>query len=446
MPGMPPGIRFIVGNEAAERFCFYGLQSILVIYLTQYLRDGMGAKAPMTENDANQCYHWFVAAVYFFPTVGAALADFGWGKYRTVFYLSLVYVAGCLVLAADPTRPGLFAGLALIAVGSGGIKACVSAHVGDQFGAANEHLIERAFGWFYMAINSVTVLATFFIPVVLARYGPHWAFGWPALLMLIATGIFWSGRHRFVHIPAMGWGGLRTAFNRNGLTIIGRLSLIFGFIAVYYSLSDQGGSEWVLQARRMNLHFLGLTWLPPQLGALFPVMMLACIPLCQYGVYPLVNRVFPLTSLRKIGLGLFVSGLSFLVTAWIESKLGRGLKPSIGWQLPAYALQAIAHVMVGIPALEFAYTQAPKTLKSTVMALFFLSATVGNAFTALVHGFAANPNGSLKFQGATYYEFFALLSTGCVIPFIAVAKAYKVRIVTRSEPWPHSFGEAAKEA
>src|SRR6185295_12162569 len=110
-----------------------------------------------------------------------------------------------------------------------------------------------------------------------------------------------------------------------------------------------------------------------QIQAVNGLMILAFIPLFQYVIYPAISRVFPLTPLRKIGLGLVVTGLSFFVSAWIETRLAAGAKPSIGWQLPAFALLSAGEVMVSITGLEFAYTQAPKPLKAMVQALYLLS-------------------------------------------------------------------------
>ena len=150
---MPPGVPYIVGNEAAERFSFYGMKAILVVFMTQYLMGQHGGLSVMSEEEAKYYFHVFTMAVYFFPLLGAMLADALLGKYRTVIGLSLVYCLGHLCLALDETRLGLFAGLALIALGAGGIKPCVSANVGDQFGSRNKHLLEKVFGWFYFSIN-----------------------------------------------------------------------------------------------------------------------------------------------------------------------------------------------------------------------------------------------------------------------------------------------------
>jgi POT family proton-dependent oligopeptide transporter len=413
------------------------MRAVLVVFMTQYLVDRSGAKAVMNENQADQWYHWFVASNYFFPALGAIISDAFWGKYHTIIWLSLVYCAGSVVLAFDHTRLGLGLGLGLIAVGAGGIKPCVSSHVGDQFGPDNGHLISRAFGWFYFSINFGSFFSILLIPWLLEHYGPGLAFGVPAGLMLIATYAFWSGRYKFAHIPPGGKTFLRDTFNREGLATIVRLAVIFAFVAVFWSLWDQSGSEWVLQAEKMNLHFLGINWLSSQIQALNAIMVLAFIPLFQYVVYPAIDRIFPLTSLRKIGLGLIVIGLSFLVSAWIETQIAAGLKPSIGWQIPAYALLSASEVMVSITALEFAYTQAPKPMKSIVMALFLLSVSAGNAFAAIVHWFIANPDGTTKLHGAAYYGFYSALSIGCVGIFVFVAKLYKEKTHLQGDVSPN---------
>lgn len=426
---MPPGIPFIIGNEAAERFSFYGLRAILVVYMTQYLRNRAGALAPMNENDANSWYHLFVASNYFFPMFGAILADAFWGKYRTVFWISLVYCAGCIALAADPTRTGLFLGLALIALGSGGIKPCVASNVGDQFGTTNRHLVSRAFGWFYFAVNAGSMISIPLTPVLLDKFGPRVAFGVPAGLMLLATMIFWSGRHKFVHVPPKGRAFLRETFTRATFAAFGRLGILFIFVAVFWSLWDQSGGEWVLQAEKMERHVEVFGWhfelLASQIQAVNAVMILALIPMFQYWFYPAMNAVWRLTPLRKIGLGIFTIGLSFLISAWIEARLGAGVKIHVFWQLPAYLLLSAGEVMTSITALEFAYTQAPTHLKSIVQALYLWSISAGNLFTALVHAFIQNPDGSNKLPGAMFYLFFAVLAMASAVIFSLIARHYK---------------------
>ena len=101
-------------------------------------------------------------------------------------------------------------------------------------------------------------------PELLRRFGPHVAFGVPGVLMGIATLTFWSGRQRFAHIPPGGKRFLSEAFSREGLGVMGRLALIYAFVAMFWALFDQTASSWVLQAKRLDLEFLGFTWLPEQ--------------------------------------------------------------------------------------------------------------------------------------------------------------------------------------
>ena len=157
-PSIPSGIPYIVANEAAERFSYYGMRAILVVFMTQYLMNAAGELDLMSEHEAQGYFHLFVSAVYFMPVFGALLADGVIGKYRTILFLSLFYCVGHFALAMDDTRMGLLIGLGLIAVGAGGIKPCVSAHLGDQFGASNHHLLSRVFGWFYFSSNFFTPL------------------------------------------------------------------------------------------------------------------------------------------------------------------------------------------------------------------------------------------------------------------------------------------------
>ncbi|MFT4175659.1 MAG: POT family MFS transporter [Luteolibacter sp.] len=394
---MPPGISFIIGNEAAERFSFYGMRTILVVFMTQYLAF-MDSRATQTMSGATavEYYHQFTSWVYFTPLFGALLADIFLGKYRTILWLSIVYCLGHAALACmglfGNSGHWLLLGLALICIGSGGIKPCVSAHVGDQFGKANRHLLPRVYNWFYFSINFGSIFSTFLTPWLLEYYGPHWAFGVPGVLMAIATLLFWMGRKRFVHIPPSGLGFFRESFSREGLMALCKLIPLFAFIAVFWSLYDQTGSSWVLQAEQMNLKFLGITWLESQIQGFNPILILVFIPLFTLVLYPWMNRLFPLTPLRKIGIGLCLMVASFALVTLVQSWIDSGQRPSIGWQLLAFVLITASEVMVVIVALEYAYTQAPRAMKSWVMALFWLAVFGGNQFTAQVNRLIVIPS------------------------------------------------------
>ena len=201
-PGrLPRQVPYIIGNEACERFSFYGMRNILVPFLISSI---LLTYLPESEREgmAKDVFHTFVIGVYFFPLLGGWLSDRYFGKYNTVFWLSLVYCAGhaCLAMFED-NRTGFYTGLFLIALGSGGIKPLVSAFVGDQFDRTNKHLAKIVYDAFYWTINFGSFFASLLMPKFLAAYGPSVAFGIPGVLMGIATLIFWMGRHKYVHVP-----------------------------------------------------------------------------------------------------------------------------------------------------------------------------------------------------------------------------------------------------
>ncbi len=431
--GLPAGIPWIIGNEAAERFSFYGMRTILVVFMTTHLMDAAGRPAPMDEAEAKGWYHLFVSAVYLTPLLGAALADLWLGKYRTILLLSLVYCAGHLVLALDATRAGLAVGLALIALGAGGIKPCVSAHVGDQFGWRNRRLIPRTFAWFYAAINLGAFSSTLLTPWLLDRFGPHWAFGVPGLLMALATWIFWAGRRRFVHVPPAGGALLNELLSRDTGRIFLRLGVIYLFVAVFWALFDQTGSSWVLQARHMDRVVMGVEILPAQVQAANPLLVLLLIPLFQRWLYPWLERRGFARPMHKVALGFFVAVAAFAVAAVAQARIDAGGAPSILWQLAAYLLLTAAEVMVSITALEYAYTQAPRTMKSFVMALFMLSVSLGNLFTGAVNFFIQRSDGGLLLEGAAYFWFFTGLMLATALLFTALLPRIRDRLILQSD-------------
>ncbi len=454
---MPPGIPFIIANELAERFCYYGINSILSVYMVQNLHFG-DAQATIWQS-------LFKFGAYFFPFFAAILADVFWGKFKTIMFLALFYCAGCAVVALVSGPSALAAGLFLTAFGTG-IKSCVSTNVGDQFTEKNQHLISKAFSYFYFSINLGSSVSIFMCPVWLETYGPKVAFGIPAGMMLLATAVFWAGRRRFTVIPpamkqrqnrgALAFAlcfapvlgitmwvyyaagstaaavlvllsqmalviylclntGLRKAlppelvawleqcFTGDSLKLVLKLGFIYYiFIAIFWSLWEQSnGQTWTLQATSdlMDKHLFtflqgvpGLSglaayeMLPAQFTVVNGLFILAMIPIFTFGIFPLWQRFFRITALRKICVGLFVIAASFLIIAWIENQIVHGHRVSGWWQILAYGVLSASEVLISITALEFAYSQAPLKMKSFMMAAMYLfSVSVGQAFTVEVN-------------------------------------------------------------
>jgi len=244
---MPPQVPYIIGNEGCERFSFYGMRNILTVFMMTSLL--LAIPEPLRKAEAKEVFHTFVIGVYFFPLLGGWLADRFFGKYNTIFWLSLVYCAGhaCLAIFENNLR-GFYLGLFLISLGSGGIKPLVSSFVGDQFDKSNRSLAQKVYDAFYWIINFGSFFASLLMPVVLKSYGASIAFGLPGALMALATLILWSGRRKYVHQPARGanphsflkvvW----TALRRGGLGL-GFLAL--GLLGAAVSLSQMGSLGFV---------------------------------------------------------------------------------------------------------------------------------------------------------------------------------------------------------
>jgi POT family proton-dependent oligopeptide transporter len=438
--GYPPQVKYIVGNEACERFSFYGMASILVLYMNEHLL--------YAERDAKAYYHLFMMATYLTPLVGGWLADRFFGRYATILWVSLAYVAGHAVLASWETRTGLLVGLALVAAGAGGIKPSVSAFVGDQFGAGQAPLLRSIYGWFYWVINLGSVTSKIAVPLLLLSAGPRVAFALPGVLMAIALAVFWAGRRHYVRAPParpdphgflrvveralrrLGTGRpgqpwLDAARDRHpeeaieGARAVLRIMGVFAAVTLFWALFDQKGSSWVFQARQLDLELLGRQVSPAQLQALNPALVLVLVPLLTWGVFPaLERRGVVLAPLRKMTWGMFATVLAFVAAALLQTAVDAGRTPHALWQLPQYLLLTTGEVLVSVTGLEFSYTQAPRAMRSTIMSIWFFTVFLGNLLTAAVTAL-------VPLEGAAYFWVFAGLMLAAALAFRAVAARYR---------------------
>lgn len=441
----PSQIRYIVGNEACERYSYYGMRSILTVFMIQVLL--------MQEAEATSTYHLFAGACYLFPLLGAYLSDRIWGKYKTILYLSLVYCLGHAVLAVWENKAGLYWGLGLIALGSGGIKPCVSAHVGDQFKANQQHLLKKVYELFYFMINFGSFFSTIITPWTLKTYGPSIAFGIPGVLMFIATIVFWMGRNEFVHVPPTKGDGhglfhvVTSAFKNSSSRKAGEsfldgalkdhsreqveavksvfdIAKLFASITIFWALFDQHGSSWVIQAMNMDLNFMGVEFEASQIAAWNPIMVMGLIPFFSMIVYPALDKLgITSTPIKRMTLGMFVAAFSFFLIGALQMWMdGSEVKINVMWQFFPYLVITIAEVMISITGLEFAYTQAPRAMKSSIMSIWLLTVFFGNLITAYVSKVNFFPTASTG-----YFMFFAVLMALFAGVFWFMGTRYKVK-------------------
>ncbi len=510
---MPSAIPYIVGNEAAERFNYYGLRAILTTFMVAQFYNPTGSTDPAVmqaaEATANAKTHDFVAMSYLLPMFGGMVSDWFWGKYKTILYLSIVYVIGNITLAVSVNSEVVFtSALMLIALGAGGIKPCVSANVGDQFDETNQHLISKAFSAFYASINAGSLLSILMIPYLKAHYGPSIAFGVPAIAMMIATAFFYAGRNKYVKVPPKGdnnklvilltafgtllasylifdkfskdifgptfqggtgpilgaWGlmilavamifkkqwfakpgnfvgiNLYAATNGGfanaakeygaetieGIKSVWRIFSVFAFVPIFWALWDQSQSEWVVQAQKMDLNFLGIQWQAEQISFVNAGFILAFIPLFNFVVFPMLEKMgVKVTPLRKLGAGFVITALSFVVISIIQGWIDAGQTPNIGYQIAAFVVLTAGEVLVSITCLEYAYTQAPPSMKSTIMASYLLTVTLGNVVVSIIQNNIKAGGFFAQFHGASFFWLFTGICAANAVIFMIISPRIK---------------------
>lgn len=356
----PKSVFFILTTEFCERFSYYGMRAILTLFLKNVLK--------FNEDTATVIYHAFTMFAYFTPLFGGMIADSLLGKFRTIFYLSVVYVVGNVVLSLGATPPlGLpdvafsMIGLVLIAIGTGGIKPCVSAFGGDQFQLPQQEVqLAGFFSIFYAAINSGSLISTFITPIFrkdIKCFGDDTcyplAFGVPAVLMLVALIVFLAGS--FMYKKRKPTGNVITQVfktvghaisrkrkskgdkrehwldyaddkygkrNIEDVKILLQILLLYIPLPFFWSLFDQQGSRWTFQASRMDGDLGGFVLKPDQMQVVNPILVLAFIPIFDKGIYPLLAKCNILKKpLQRLVMGGVFAGLAFVISGFVEIEL-----------------------------------------------------------------------------------------------------------------------------
>ncbi|NXE10584.1 S15A1 protein, partial [Lophotis ruficrista] len=376
--GYPLSIFFIVINEFCERFSYYGMRAVLVLYFKYFLQ--------WDDNLSTAIYHTFVALCYLTPILGALIADSWLGKFKTIVSLSIVYTIGQAVMSVssindltDHNRDGSpdnvsvhialsMIGLILIALGTGGIKPCVAAFGGDQFEDDQEKQRSRFFSIFYLSINAGSLISTIITPVLRAQEcGIHskqrcypLAFGVPAALMAVSVVVFIVGsrmykkiqpqgnimiqvakcigfaiknrfRHRSKEFPKREhW--LDWASEKYDKRLIAQTKMVLKVLFLYiplpmfWALFDQQGSRWTLQATTMDGDFGAFPIQPDQMQTVNPILIIVMVPVVDAVIYPLIKKCkINFTPLRRITVGMFLASLAFVAAALVQVQIDKTL-------------------------------------------------------------------------------------------------------------------------
>ncbi|XP_056321315.1 solute carrier family 15 member 1 [Danio aesculapii] len=376
--GYPISIFFIVVNEFCERFSYYGMRAVLVLYFRYFL---------LWDDDlATSIYHAFVALCYLTPILGAIIADSWLGKFKTIIYLSIVYAVGQVIMAVstihditDINRDGTpdnftfhialsMLGLVLIALGTGGIKPCVAAFGGDQFQEHQSKQLNTFFSVFYLCINAGSLLSTLITPVLRAQQcGIHTqqqcyplAFGVPAALMVVSLVVFIAGSGMYTKTAPEGnimgsvckciWFALTNRFRhrsdvypkrehwmdwaeeRYDKLLIAQIKMVLKVLFLYiplpmfWTLFDQKGSRWTLQATTMTGDFGGFVLQPDQMQTVNPILILTLVPIMDRIIFPLIKKCgLNFSPLKRMTVGMLFAATAFVAAALVQMEIDKTL-------------------------------------------------------------------------------------------------------------------------
>jgi dipeptide/tripeptide permease len=454
--GHPLGFWFFFWGEFSERCSYYGMKTILPVYLTGVLH--------YADTDASSIMNWFKMGCYSLPLLGGFLADRFFGKYWTIVGFSLPYVLGHFILGI-PTPLALTIALVLLAGGSGVIKPNISTLMGltyDQKRPGQEQLRASAFLWFYFAINIGALISTFALPEVTKHYGKDQhayaiAFQIPAWLMVASLLVFAAGKP-FYGVEKREYRKPTPAERKERFDTLMKLLGVFGLIFFFWVGYEFNDNIWIYFIRDYVNLDIDLSWIhlpnltgiglgdysshgmgkglqAEQLQVINPAVVMIFAPLFAWLFRALDPRGRIFTAGNKMLAG-FLMCVAASATLAIAGLLATGLhaipdaeptKVSVAWPLVAFVFLTLGEILIYGTGLEFAYAAAPPTMKGFVTGCFLAIDAVANFVNAwLAHLYGGSlvdpPDKRGPLSAFAFFSFAALLVLAAAVAFYFVAR------------------------
>ncbi|MBZ4015270.1 peptide MFS transporter [Streptomyces purpurogeneiscleroticus] len=443
--GHPRGLATLFMTEMWERFSFYGMRALLTIYLLSGGPDGSGIREgglAFNAATATAIYSIYMAMVYLLAMPGGWLADRVWGPRKTVTIAAVVIMAGHLSLAG-PGQGFFFAGLALVAIGSGLLKANISTMVGHLYDGPNDPRRDGGFTIFYIGINVGAFLAPLVIGTVGESHNWHLGFALAAVGMGIGLLQFlWGTKHLspesnkvptplsveernswlrkglswlIVAVVFYGVVGFTGHFTLNWamipLTVLGIIipaavlfrikrdkdlstddqskvsAYVWFFIAAaaFWMIYDQGGSTvQAFGSTKTSGELLGISFPSTWFQSLNPIFVMALAPVFAWLWLWLNRKGKEPSTILKFAAGLFLIGVSFFFFLMPLAMAAGGEKVSPMWVLGIYFIQTIGELCLSPVGLSLTTKMAPLKYASQMMGIWFLANTAGDSVTGLL--------------------------------------------------------------
>lgn len=369
----PRGLYVLFFTELWERYSFYSMMAILTLYMDEALRFDAAR--------IGRVYGGYIGGVYLMPLVGGWLADRVLGFYRAVILGGAVMMLGHLVLGVD-SLPFFYAGLALLACGSGLLKPNVSTIVGNLYRERPE-LRDAGFNLFYMGINLGALVSPLSVAWIRAHYGWRVAFASAAVAMFASLAVFIAGRRHIadaaamVPPPATAPGRTPTADTRGRVLT---LLLVFLVSALFWIAFYQNAFTLTFWARDSTR----TTIAAESFQSVEPFGVIAFSGLLVGGWSWLGRRHLEPSTPAKMLLGVLLVAVAFAVMAVAGLLGGDTGRVSLWWLVSAYLLIALGEVCLSPMGLSLVNRVAPARQRGMLMGAWFVSLSAGGYLAGFI--------------------------------------------------------------
>lgn len=371
----PPALYMLFATEMWERFSFYTMQALLVLYATAAIHQGgLG----LDTKSALALFGLYGAAVYILPILGACIADRWIGLQTAVVWGGALMAVGHFLMVFE-TYPTFLAALALLALGSGFFKPCITSILGLLYEKQPE-LRDSGYSIFYMGVNVGAFLAGIAGGYLQVYYGFSYAFGAAGIGMLIGQSVFMVGRKKY--LGEVGFEpSAPSSLSREGLSSfekrrVGVLIAVYAFVMTFFIAYWQyGGALMLYTETYTNRDFMGFEVPTAWFFSLNPLYVVLCCPIISLAWNRMAKQSEACLDLRKILVGFALSTLSFGIL-WAGSvgvDLDRGVQSGMGLLIVYYLIITIGEYCIVPVTYSLISKLAPQAYLSRLMGLFLVS-------------------------------------------------------------------------
>jgi proton-dependent oligopeptide transporter, POT family len=433
--GHPRGLAYLAFTEAWERFSYYGMQTLLVLYMVnQLLQPGhvekiagfAGFRAALEDVYggplsvvalASAIFGLYTGFVYVTPIAGGVIADRWLGRTRTVTLGALSMALGHFLMAFEAS---FLVALACLLVGVGCFKGNLASQVGGLYPTGDPRRAD-AFQIYYLAINAGVIISPLIVGTLGELRGWHYGFGAAGIGMLIGLGIYLSGRRWLPAdaVPRRETSADRPRITRNERNAVMLLILLLPVLAAGAVGNQQIFNAYMLWApAHIDLVFFGRTMPTTWLITVDSVVSVSAL-VAVLAFWRLWSRRFAEPSeVAKITLGLFISTGAVLMLAAASEMAASGHKAAVGWALAFHVINSIGFANIFPVGLALYTRAAPKALTGTVLGFYFLHLFAANNLVGWLGGLLE------KLSGTQFWLLHAALVGGAGVVFLVVRQMW----------------------